>query len=135
MVSKYGMTTTEARALIEQHVLAGSNVNTDSAHEFRTLAEAYVHGVVNHEAREWARGSVTTNAIENFWSLLKRTIRGTYICPAPFHTFRYLDEQAFRFNERSMTDADRFRTVLGSVARKRLTYAALTAAGTDRRCA
>jgi len=71
-------------------------------------------------------GAVDTNGIENFWLLLKRTIKGTYVSVEPFHLGRYLDEQAFRFNERDDTDAGRFRKVLSSVAGKRLTYDELT---------
>lgn len=71
-------------------------------------------------------GKVHTNGCENFWSLLKRALRGTYVSVEPFHLFRYLDEQCFRFNERKTTDADRFLQVLSSVFGKRLTYKSLT---------
>jgi hypothetical protein len=76
-------------------------------------------------------GNVHTNNLENFWSLLKRSIKGTYVSVEPFHLFRcpfvqILDEQAFRYNERHSKDAERFRKVLGSVARKRLTWDTLT---------
>ena len=66
------------------------------------------------------------NSLENFWSLLKRTIKGTYVSVEPFHLGRYLDEQSFRYNEREGVDADRFRSVLSSVAGRRLTYKELT---------
>jgi hypothetical protein len=72
------------------------------------------------------KGAIHTNGIENFWSLLKRGIKGTYVSIEPFHTFRYLDEQAFRFNEREGTDSDRFETVMKQIANKRLTYQELT---------
>jgi ISXO2 transposase-like protein len=72
------------------------------------------------------RGDVHTNGLENFWSLLKRAIKGTYVSVEPFHLFRYLDEQVFRFNKRKMNDLTRFLLVLETVAGRRLTYAALT---------
>ena len=94
-----------------------------------------VHEVVNH-SREYVRGQVHTQGIENFWSLLKRTLRGTYVAVEPFHLDRYLDEQVFRFNNRAtkdnqLTDADRFSFLMSQVAGKRLTYAQLTGKGTD----
>ncbi len=64
--------------------------------------------------------------MENFWSLLKRSINGTYVSVEPFHLFRYLDEQPFGYNERTTPDAERFQKVLGSVAGKRLTWNQLT---------
>lgn len=63
-------------------------------------------------------GTVHTNRLENFWSLLKRAIKGTYVSIEPFHLFRYLDEQSFRYNERKATDAERFHKVLGCVGGK-----------------
>jgi hypothetical protein len=76
------------------------------------------------------RGNVHTNGIENFWSLLKRSIKGTYVSVEPFHLFRYLDEQAFRFNERKGKDADRFIKTEQAIAGKRLTYDELIGGGT-----
>ena len=64
--------------------------------------------------------------MENFWSLLKRGLHGTYVSVEPFHLFRYLDEQCFRFNNRKMTDSDRFRIAVDGIVGKRLTYATLT---------
>jgi len=72
------------------------------------------------------RGHIHTNGLENFWSLLKRGIKGTYVSVEPFHQFRYLDEQSFRFNERDGEDKDRFAKVLGSIAGRRVTYDELT---------
>ena len=72
------------------------------------------------------KDTVHTNGIENFWSLLKRTIKGTYVSVEPFHLFRYLDEQGFRFNEREGMDRTRFTSVVGSVAGRRLTYKCLS---------
>ena len=76
------------------------------------------------------RGNVHTNGIENFWSLLKRSLRGTYVSVEPFHLFRYLDEQAFRYNNRKTDDAGRFQRVARAVLGKRLTYAELTGVAT-----
>lgn len=82
--------------------------------------------MVNHLER-YVDGNVHTNGIENFWSLLKRGIGGTYVSVEPFHLFRYVDEQAFRFNNRGlMTDAQRFSYLCRKVVGKRLTYAELT---------
>lgn len=79
------------------------------------------------EIREYVRGHIHTNGIENFWMLLKRTIGGTYTAVAPFHLDRYVAEQVFRFNLRKTTDAGRFAQVMLQVVGKRLTYRDLTA--------
>jgi hypothetical protein len=71
-------------------------------------------------------GEFSDRVLENFWSLLKRGIKGTYVSVEPYHLFRYLDEQAFRFNEREYEDKDRFAKTLGTVAGRRLTYDELT---------
>lgn len=71
-------------------------------------------------------GAVHTNGMENFWSLLKRAIKGTYVQVEPFHLFRYLDEQSFRFNERKDNDLGRFLKALSGIVGKRLTYAEVT---------
>src|SRR2546427_355338 len=92
---------------------------------YRALGVDYFHSVIDH-AVAYAEGNVHTNGIENFWSLLKRTIKGTYVSVEPFHLGRYLDEQTFRFNEREHNDGFRFRMVASSVGGKRLTYAELT---------
>lgn len=110
---------------VERHVEQGSNVYTDAWVSYNQLDEEYVHNVINH-AVEYVRGNVHTNGIENFWSLLKRTIKGTYVSVEPFHLFRYLDEQAFRFNKRKANDFERFLKVLCCVAGKRLEYKTLT---------
>lgn len=85
----------------------------------------FFHQVVDH-AVEYVKGSLHANGLENFWSLLKRTIKGTYVSVEPFHLFRYLDEQAFRYNERGTDDAERFEKVVAAVAGKRLTWAQVT---------
>jgi len=113
------------RKEINAHVEPGSMVYTDAFKSYNDLNYDYMHSVINH-AEKYVEGNVHTNGIENFWSLLKRTIGGTYISVEPFHLFRYLDEQAFRFNRRKGTDADRFFETLKSVVDRRVTYAELT---------
>lgn len=95
-------------------------VYTDALRSYNDL-NYYIHNVINH-AEKYVDGNVHTNGIENFWSLLKRTIGGTYISVEPFHLFRYLDKQAFGFNRRKANDADRFFEVLTMVVGKRLEY-------------
>jgi hypothetical protein len=109
---------------IRENVAPGSELNTDALKSYDGLDE-YTHKIVDH-AEQCVDGTVHTNRLENFWSLLKRSIGGTYVSVEPFHLFRYLDEQSFRYNERTSTDVERFRKVLGSVAGKRLTWNALT---------
>lgn len=110
---------------IREHVEAGASVYTDSHGGYAALNTQYVHNVINH-AEKYVDGQIHTNGIENFWSLLKRTISGTYVCVEPFHLFRYLDEQSFRFNGRKGTDSDRFQRVMEQITGKRLTYDELT---------
>ncbi len=98
---------------------------TDELASYTGLDKDYVHQFVNH-AEEYVRGNVHTNGIENFWSLLKRGLKGTYVSVEPFHLFRYLDEQAFRYNERKDNDGGRFMRVLSQVTGRRLTYKNLT---------
>ena len=113
-------------AKIKKHVRAGSSIFSDDLKSYDGLATDYEHAVINH-AVQYADGNVHTNGMENFWSLLKRGLRGTYVSVEPFHLFRYLDEQCFRFNFRKdWNDAERFDIVLSQVANKRLTYAELT---------
>ena len=113
---------------IREHVTEGAEVFTDEWIAYHGLDREYVHNVINH-AETYVRGNVHTNGIENFWSLLKRGLKGTYVSVEPFHLFRYLDEQAFRFNERKGTDADRFVEALGNVTGRRLTYKELIGGG------
>lgn len=118
---------------ILKHVTRGATLHTDQASAYWCIARdnAYVHEIVNH-ANEYVRGQVHTNGIENFWSLLKRGLRGTYVAVEPFHLDRYIDEQVFRFNHRKdalgnkLTSADRFNAALSQVAGKRLTFAEVT---------
>ncbi len=112
-------------AEVKNNVEKDSNLFTDEWRSYRGLDEQYVHEVINHGV-EYVRGHIHTNGIENFWSLLKRTIKGTYVSVEPFHLERYLAEQTFRFNERKGTDGDRFQKVTSQITGKRLTYAELT---------
>ena len=121
---------------ILNQIEGGSTVYTDGAPVYDNLAtREYVHETVNH-VEEYVRGQVHTQGIDNFWSLLKRGLRGTYVALEPFHLDRYLDEQVFRYNNRAtkdnpLNDADRFALLMSQVGGKRLTYAQLTGKGTD----
>jgi len=120
--------------IVSEHVERGANLYTDALRSYDRMGErGYVHQVIDH-AEAYADGAVHTNGLENFWSLLKRAIKGTYISVEPFHLFRYLDEQAFRFNNRKMTDAERFALALRGIINKRLTYAALTGSEVPQTC-
>ena len=110
---------------VREHVASGSNVFTDEWIAYQGLDREYVHNVINH-AETYVKGNIHTNGIENFWSLLKRGLKGTYVSVEPFHLFRYLDEQAFRYNHRKTDDGHRFAATLGRVTGKRLTYKKLT---------
>jgi hypothetical protein len=116
---------------ILKNVVRVGTVYTDSHGGYNDLSlKAFVHETVNH-LEEYVRGEVHTQGIENFWSLLKRTLNGTYVAVEPFHLDRYVDEQAFRFNNRAtkdnpLTDADRFALAVSQISGKRLTYAELT---------
>jgi transposase-like protein len=113
---------------IKDHVAPGSVLYTDGWLGYDGLSSEYQHEIVNH-AVEYVRGAVHTNGIENFWSLLKRTVKGTYVSVEPAHLSAYLAEQSFRFNERRDDDFGRFKKVLGSIFGKRLTYAELIELG------
>ena len=116
---------------ILDNVHAGTTVYTDQATAYDHLRKNnYTHAVVNH-LQEYVRGRVHTNGIENFWSLLKRGLSGTYVAVEPFHLFRYVDEQVFRYNNRGtkkqkINDGQRFEIALSQVAGKRLTFAEAT---------
>lgn len=107
--------------IINNAVELGSQVHTDALRSYARLGEDYVHQVIDH-AEAYVRGNVHTNGLENFWSLLKRTLKGTYVSVEPFHLFRYLDEQVFRFNERKDCDAGRFLKAARGIMGKGLTY-------------
>lgn len=110
---------------IQKHVEHGSNVYSDKFRSYIGLNTNYVHSVIDH-AEKYVDGLIHTNGIENFWSLLKRSIKGTYVSVEPFHLFRYLDEQSFRFNSRRGNDSERFQRVMEQLSGKRLTYNELT---------
>jgi hypothetical protein len=114
------------RGHVRRTVEPGSEVFTDAHNKYVALRDEYKHETVNHEDGEYVRGRVSTNAIENFWSLLKRSLKGTYISVDESHLFRYVDERAFAFNLRNLTDLERFIAVVSRVSGRRLTYAALT---------
>jgi transposase-like protein len=112
------------------HVAPMAKVYTDNLPAYDALAKGFIHEVVNH-AKEYVNGQVHTQGIDNYWSLLKRTLRGTYVAVEPFHLDRYLDEQAFRYNNRATTDnplndADRFALAVMQIVGRRVTYAELT---------
>ncbi|MEN3335673.1 MAG: hypothetical protein V7641_5038 [Blastocatellia bacterium] len=110
---------------IRAHVALGAEVHTDAWPAYQGLSPDYVHQVINH-AIEYVRGHVHTNGIENFWSLVSRCLKGTYVSVMPFHLFRYLDEQGFRFNNRKFNDSQRFLMVCNQMSGRRLTYKQLT---------
>ena len=119
----------EARTRETLHQLAhasiapGSTVITDEHHPYRGIN--FTHEVINH-VEGYVRKNIYTNEIENFWSMLKRCLGGMYISVESFHLFRYIDEQAYRFNNRiGMDDKSRFELAARNCAGKRLTMAAL----------
>jgi transposase-like protein len=117
--------------IVREIVEPGAEVHTDEYSGYYNLKDGYVHKVINH-LEGYVKENIHTNGIENFWSCLKRGIGGTYIAVEPFHLFRYVDEQAFRFNHRKdaegkkLTDGERFDAALARIGGKRLTYSELT---------
>jgi transposase-like protein len=111
----------QALAFVGGTVEPGATVYSDKHMAYRRLKATYVHQVIDHGVA-YAKGKVHINGMENFWSLLKRGIRGTYVSVEPFHLFRYLDEQIFRFNTRKTKDVARFVDVVRQIVGKRLTY-------------
>jgi transposase-like protein len=121
----------ELQQAIRENIEAGSAIFTDELKSYSGLADDYNHAVINH-AVEYVNGNVHTNTIENFWSLLKRGLHGTYISVEPYHLFRYIDEQAFRYNNRKdINDLGRFKLAVSQIVGKRLTYKALTGKSED----
>jgi transposase-like protein len=111
---------------VRKHVTAGAALYSDALMSYDGLATEYAHQVVDH-ATQYVDGRVHTNGLENFWSLLKRGISGTYVSVEPFHLHRYLDEQMFRFNNRKeLDDAGRFDLAVRQIVGKRITFAQLT---------
>lgn len=128
------------RKTLQEEILAAiekkSTVYTDRWAGYKSLEEKdFVHETVNH-LEEFVRGQVHTNGIENYWSLFKRALKGTYVAVEPFHLDRYATEQAFRFNNRAtkdnpLTDEDRFILAMSQAVGRRLTYAQLIGNGAD----
>jgi transposase-like protein len=115
---------------VKRHVEKGTALFSDSSPSYVGLDRSYSHKIIDH-AVAYVNGKIHTNGLENFWSLLKRGIGGTYVAVEPFHLFRYVDEQAFRYNNRAtkdnpMNDADRFNWAVSQIVGKRLTYAEVT---------
>jgi len=116
--------------IVRKHVEPGSALYTDEMGGYKGLDKDYVHQIIDH-ANKYVDGRIHTNGLENFWSLLKRGLSGTYVAVEPFHLFRYLDEQVFRYTnratrEKKITDSDRFDKVVRQIVGKRLTFAELT---------
>jgi transposase-like protein len=122
---------THLQGEVRKHVDAGSTVYTDALLSYKGLDGDYIHKTIDH-AVKYVSGAVHTNTLENYWSLLKRGLKGTYISVEPFHLFRYLDEQSFRYNHRidengkKRPDGERFDILLSQIAGKRLTFAEAT---------
>jgi transposase-like protein len=118
------------QATVKQHVEAGAALYSDALQSYDGLAQEYAHQVIDH-AEKYVDGQIHTNGLENFWSLLKRGIAGSYVSVEPFHLFRYLDEHVFRYNNRGtkenkVSDSDHFSMAVSKLFGKRLTFAELT---------
>jgi transposase-like protein len=125
----------ELQTLVRDNVATGANLYSDALKSYEGLDGEYTHQAIDH-AEQYVDGQIHTNGCENFWSLLKRGINGTYVSVEPYHLFRYVDEQVYRFNHRKETDAERFMGALSQIAGRRLTWNQLMAAfpGGDRQC-
>ena len=115
------------QGMVKENVAAGAALYSDALASYDGLDEEFAHQVVDH-AIEYVHGRVHTNGLENFWSLLKRTLKGTYVAVMPFHLHRYLDEQSLRYNARKVSDFERFVSVLTQVVNRRITYKQLIGA-------
>jgi len=117
----------QVRTNVVENVEKGSTIYSDALRSYRNLpVDGFVHEFIDH-TEEYVRGAVHTNGLENFWSLFKRALKGTYVSVEPFHLQAYADEQAFRYNNRKgMDDAERFVTVMRQIVGKRITYDELT---------
>jgi transposase-like protein len=113
------------KRFVTDHVPFGQTVYTDGWHGYTGLEGDYDHDTIDHMT-EYVRGQVHTNGIENFWSLLKRGLHGSYVSVQPFHLFRYCDERVFTYNQRNLTDLGRFTLLLQGSVGRRLTWAELT---------
>jgi transposase-like protein len=126
----------DLQSQIRAHVKAHSAIYTDALLSYQGLNnQDFAHQTIDH-AERYVDGQVHTNGLENFWSLLKRGLKGTYVNVEPFHLFRYLDEQVFRYNNRAkkehfIGDGDRFQMAMRHIAGRRVTYQELTGKGTD----
>jgi transposase-like protein len=125
----------ELQARVRAHIKAQSAIYTDALLSYQGLNQDFVHKTIDH-AERYVDGQVHTNGLENFWSLLKRGLKGTYVNVEPFHLFRYIDEQVFRYNNRAkkdhfVGDGDRFQMAMRHIANRRITYQELTGKGTD----
>jgi transposase-like protein len=119
---------------IGEHVELGATIYSDALRSYDRMGQrGYEHKVIDH-AEKYVDGQVHTNGLENFWSLLKRSLKGTYVSVEPFHLFRYLDEQAYRFNNRKDNDQGRFLLALFGILNRRLTYKALTGSELPQTC-
>jgi hypothetical protein len=118
------------QSFVRENAEKGATLHTDEFDNYKYFNDEYAHRVVNH-LEKYVDGQVHTQGMENFWSLLKRGLNGTYVAVEPFHLFRYVDEQLFRYNNRAtkdnpLTDADRFQYALSQIVGKRLTFAEVT---------
>jgi transposase-like protein len=111
--------------MVRENVQPGSALYTDEWSAYFGLSPEYSHEIINH-AEAYVQGQVHTNGMENFWSLLKRGLKGTYVNVRPFHLFRYIDEQVYRYNSRKLDDAGRFMETVSNIAGRRLTWKELT---------
>lgn len=109
------------QAEVRRHVERGATLYSDKLLSYTGLEGEYDHQVIDH-AVAYVEGKISTNQLENFWALLKRSLHGTYVSVDPAHLGRYVAEQVCRFNARYSDDAGRFMMVLGQTAGKRLTY-------------
>src|SRR5579871_2362807 len=110
---------------VKDRVERGSTIYSDQLLAYFSLRADYAHEFINH-SEAYVRGNVHTNGLENFWSLLKRALGGTYVSVEPYHLFRYVDEQAFKFNRRKATDSERFCGIMKQIVGRRVTYKELT---------
>jgi transposase-like protein len=110
------------RLNVIDNVEKGSTVYSDALRSYRNLpVDGFLHDFVDH-AEQYINGTVHTNNMENFWSLLKRALKGTYVSVEPFHLQAYCDEEAFWYNQRNLNDAQRFTMVMRQIVGRRLTY-------------
>lgn len=124
-VLERGTRKAELQREVRKRVKPDATIITDELKSYSGLDTHYQHLVINH-AEKYADGMIHTNGLENFWSLLKRSLGGTYVSVRPFHLFRYLDEQAFRYNGRDGEDKDRLVGALAGADGKRVTWKELT---------